>query len=516
MHVSDNQTIDPLVGHVLVDRFQILELVDRGGMGKVYKAEQQPLGRVVAVKTLDIVDRRGEYRERFFLEASTVARLNHPNTIRIFDYDATDDGVYFIAMEFLDGVPLSHALRRGGAMLPLRAIHIARQVCSALDEAHRQSLIHRDLKPGNIFLVNRGGDPDFVKLLDFGLVKDMEQEAGLSRSGQVLGSPHYMAPEQVEGGAVDARTDIYSIGVLLFAMLTGKRPFNGDNTLAVMLQQAHKDPPTFADVAPDLHLPASLEWVVQACLRKNPDERPGSVSELDRALSLCARELRSEIEPVLFHMAEGGRILPPGGSITTASLPSANDLPDLSGIDLVAPTSSSAPDAPSGTLASPTTNTSSVGKAAAAGGLALAALLVGLGLVLVVAVGVSLWWLGHRDVAPVVVEPPIVDAEPVAVPQERPVEVVTTPAGADVLRGEALLGSTPLTLSLPAGESWTLTLQLPDHRDRTVLVDGSTAQVRVTMREAAPTVAPTPRPRDPEPDPDPQLGNEIRDPWSTP
>src|SRR6201992_3318 len=167
---------DPLIGRVVNDRFKITALIARGGMGKVYRAEQAPLGRVCAVKVLNpsyAGEQDPEFHKRFFLEASIASKLTHPNTVTIFDYGKTDDDIYYIAMELLEGRTLHRALREQGPFLPDRTMHIARQICRSLREAHGMGVIHRDLKPANVYLLQHGDEGDVVKVLDFGLVKNL-------------------------------------------------------------------------------------------------------------------------------------------------------------------------------------------------------------------------------------------------------------------------------------------------------------------------------------------------------
>ncbi|MBW2253027.1 MAG: serine/threonine protein kinase, partial [Deltaproteobacteria bacterium] len=217
---------DPLVGKLL-DRYRILGLIARGGMGRVYRAHQENLERVVALKTLDAQagGDEDEFRQRFSLEASLCAKLSHPNTVRIFDYGTTDEGVCYIAMEFLEGRSLHQVIKEEAPFEPLRAIRLVKQICGSLAEAHDQQIVHRDLKPGNIILTCHGEEGEFPKVLDFGLVKALNQETEVTQAGALLGSPMYMSPEQVQNEPVDPRTDVYSLGVILFIMLTGEPPF---------------------------------------------------------------------------------------------------------------------------------------------------------------------------------------------------------------------------------------------------------------------------------------------------
>jgi serine/threonine-protein kinase len=283
---------DPLVGTTLLDRVHIRRPIARGGMGKVYYGEQVGMKRPCAIKILDPRPAgdadASEFARRFLLEASTAARLTHPNVVTIFDYGETRDGRCFIAMEYLEGRSLSDELKRSGRLAPDRAIHIAKQVCRALREAHALGVVHRDMKPGNVFLVKQDDDEDFVKVLDFGLVKETSQTEGQDHTqiGQIVGSPRYMAPEQVQGKHVDARTDIYSTGVMLYAMLAGKPPFDKATELATMMAQVADPPPPIASAAPEVPLPPGLEAIVAKCLAKNPDDRFASMEELITALKL--------------------------------------------------------------------------------------------------------------------------------------------------------------------------------------------------------------------------------------
>jgi serine/threonine-protein kinase len=230
-----------------------------------------------------------EFTRRFLLEASIAAKLTHPYVVTIFDYGETADGSCFIAMEYLEGKSLSDELKAVGRLPAERTIHIVRQVARALREAHALGVVHRDMKPGNVYLVARDDDDDVVKVLDFGLVKDNAAADGQDQHtqfGQIMGSPRYMAPEQVQGKPVDGRTDIYSVGAMMYAMLAGKPPFDKASELAILMAQVSEKPPPIGSVAPDLVLPPGLEAVVMKCLAKNPDERYASMEELINALKL--------------------------------------------------------------------------------------------------------------------------------------------------------------------------------------------------------------------------------------
>ena len=277
---------DPLIGRVINGRFKIEALIARGGMGSVYRAEQQPLGRLIALKVLDprySGEEDPEFHQRFFLEASVAAKLTHPNTVTIFDYGRTADDVYFIAMEFVEGPTLAQVLEKEGPLDPKRAVGIAVQIARSLREAHGIGVIHRDIKPANVLITQHGDHEDFVKVLDFGLVKNIEADGeDLTQQGMFMGSPKYMSPEQIRSGDVDGRTDVYSLGVVLYRMLTGRVPFDRQSQVQTLM--AHCTDPVPPLSSDEILIPEALENVVLKALAKNPDERYASMNELVAAL----------------------------------------------------------------------------------------------------------------------------------------------------------------------------------------------------------------------------------------
>lgn len=284
---------DPLIGRVVNDRYRIVGTIARGGMGKVYRAEQQPLGRLVALKVLNpnyTGENDPEFHKRFFLEASIASKLTHPNTVTIFDYGKTDDEVFYIAMELLEGRTLHRALREEGPFPADRTMHIARQICRSLREAHGLGVIHRDLKPANVYLVQHGDENDFVKVLDFGLVKNLDDKGGeeLTQTGLFMGSPKYMSPEQIRGERVDGRVDVYALGVMMFEMLTGKVPFDRANSVNILMAHIQEEVPGMTAFNPEVHVPAQLESLVRRCMAKDPHARYASMDEVLAALKHCS------------------------------------------------------------------------------------------------------------------------------------------------------------------------------------------------------------------------------------
>ncbi len=276
---------DPLIGRLINDRFKISALIARGGMGKVYKAEQAPLGRQCALKVLNpnySGEHDPEFHKRFFLEASISAKLTHPNTVTIFDYGRTDDNIYYMAMELLEGRTLHRALREEGPFTEERATHIARQICRSLREAHSLGVIHRDLKPANVYLIEHGDETDFVKVLDFGLVKNIDETKGedLTQTGLFMGSPKYMAPEQIRGEHVDARTDIYALGIMMYEMITGKVPFDRPNSVNILMAHVNEKVPALAEMNPSVHVGEPFEATIFKCVEKRQEDRFTSMDEV--------------------------------------------------------------------------------------------------------------------------------------------------------------------------------------------------------------------------------------------
>ncbi|WP_408889322.1 protein kinase domain-containing protein [Myxococcus faecalis] len=285
--------VDPLLGRVLNERFRILETLGAGGMGRVYKAVQAPLDRLVALKVLNPhYNDEGKdpgFQKRFFLEASVTAKLRHPNTVTVIDYGKTDDGIYYIAMEYLDGLTLGQLLTQVGPLPWARALNITQQIARSLREAHKVGLIHRDLKPANVMVLNQETDHDIVKVLDFGLVKsfigdaDVPQDTSLTQAGIILGSPQYMAPEQARNVA-DPRSDVYSMGVVLYQMLMGQPPFLAAQSIDVIVKHINEPPPAFGAVWASHGVPAEVEALVMKCLAKIPSERYQSMDEVLEAM----------------------------------------------------------------------------------------------------------------------------------------------------------------------------------------------------------------------------------------
>ncbi len=508
--------VDPLLGRVLNERFHILEALGAGGMGRVYKAMQSPLDRLVALKVLNpqysTADKDPGFQKRFFLEASVTAKLRHPNTVTVIDYGKTDDGIFYIAMEYLEGLTLSQLLTQTGPLPWSRSLAIGQQIARSLREAHKHGLIHRDLKPANVMVLNQETDHDVVKVLDFGLVKSLvgdEQfpsESALTQAGVILGSPQYMAPEQARN-VTDVRSDVYSLGVVLFQMLTGRPPFQAAQSIDVIFKHINEAPPTFASIWPGHTIPAEVEALVMKCLTKRPADR---FQSMDEVLEAIRRATNSTGISGVYSSPRAA--LPGSGPIT-------------------------GPLGASGPLSGPNTHTGASTVAldisveepvARKGGKRLAPIAALFGATVLLGAGLAVvMGLRTPDKAPAAPDAPVVGTTQVAPPpvapeQPRPpagqqaaaqppptrppVEddtadlelaplkpavrvrflIASEPSGARVTHEGKELGETPLTLEVPAGSagkaSAELTFSLEGYPRATVTAEGEGSEVRFTHK----------------------------------
>lgn len=274
-----------------VGSYSLDERLGQGGMGEVWKARHLLLARPAAIKLIlpETLQGASEKRDhmvgRFTREARITASLCSPHTVELFDFGITGDGTLYYAMELLGGLNLEHFVYQFGPIGPGRAVYWLRQACHSLAEAHACGLVHRDIKPANLVVCQYGRDADFIKLLDFGLVRPAATigDAALTSPGARMGTPGYMAPEQVFGMKADARTDLYALGCVAFWLLAGSRPFEAESAGEVLRQHAQVDPPPLSGRAPH-PIPPRLEAVIMSCMAKDPTRRPASAEELDARL----------------------------------------------------------------------------------------------------------------------------------------------------------------------------------------------------------------------------------------
>ncbi len=283
-----------LIGTVVGGRYKLERVIGEGGMSAVYEGEHVHMHKPVAVKVLSPeMSKSSEAVERFHREAMAASRIDHPNVAAATDFGELEDKSFFLVLELITGKTLREVVA-GGKLPVRRALHVARQIASALSRAHALEIVHRDLKPENVMLTSRAGDEDFVKILDFGIaklaVKDLapdatpSEAAPLTQLGMVYGTPEYMSPEQAMGKPIDARADLYSLGVIMFEMLAGVRPWDDANKAVLLGKHVSAPIPTIAEMAPDADTPADVEAIVRKLMAKSPDERYAKTEDATAAI----------------------------------------------------------------------------------------------------------------------------------------------------------------------------------------------------------------------------------------
>ena len=275
-----------MIGHVFLGRYEAVRLLGEGGMGKVYLARQLDLGRQVVIKVMhDHIAQEEKFRERFARETLLMARFQHPFAVSLFDASPNDDSGPCIVMEYVRGINMEVLLQKNGRLSPGRVGRLMGQLCEVLQAAHSEGMIHRDLKPANLMVVDHDTPREKIKVMDFGLAKLVIESSTIKNVTEsnydfAVGTPGYICPEQVRGEAVDHRSDLYSVGVIMYELLTGRLPFIGPTPMDLMLAHATEKPPTFAELDLDELIPASVEQVVFSVLAKDPKDRPQSAHEL--------------------------------------------------------------------------------------------------------------------------------------------------------------------------------------------------------------------------------------------
>ncbi len=281
--ISDEE----LVGTIFADRYELLSIIGKGGMGKVYKARHKLMRRIVAIKVVHPHLVSNAYTmARFQQEAEAASCLNHPNIVAVHDFGLLPRA--YLVMDYLDGICLADLLENDAHLSLGRSLNIFVQICAALVHAHKHGVVHRDLKPSNVMLVTVDGKKDFVKIVDFGIaklmLKDNPADTGLTSTGEIFGSPHYMSPEQCRGKPMDARSDIYSLGCIMYRTLTGQRPIPGHDLLECLYNHVTVPPGRFKDVCPEIDIPDMLEVIVLKCMEKKQENRFQTMTELKDVL----------------------------------------------------------------------------------------------------------------------------------------------------------------------------------------------------------------------------------------
>ncbi|MBA2662300.1 MAG: serine/threonine protein kinase [Bradymonadaceae bacterium] len=482
-----------LPGDVIERKYRILRLLAEGGMGSVYHAIQEPLGRDVALKVLkpgnDTAEQRDQRHKRFFREASLSSRLSHPNTVMIFDYGELEDKQgFFLVMEYLEGRQLRDLMPDGVGLDPRLAMHLAMQIAGSLAEAHEMGVVHRDLKPPNIMLVNRGGDPNFVKVVDFGLVKELgdEEDDELTAENTLLGSPTYMAPERFLSKASDSPSvDVYALGIMLYEMLAGRPPFKreADGTVhQLIMQHIQVAPSPLRTFRPTLVLPDGLEALIMRCLAKHPEQRIGSMEALLRLLKSCAGGMdgfstNGSLElAALLTPGENSAAISPGpdtgpGHQNETNDTVANVLPQSMPSQAARPvTGSSTAFVPEASLqdatqadATRSLNPAAKGRVVVAGALTLGALLAALLVYVVISM----------------------DAKP-GTPTKTELFAQSVPSGAVVHLGAQELGRTPLRITLALPPRANLRFSLEGFEDYGYIVSSGPSETLNVRAQLAP------------------------------
>jgi eukaryotic-like serine/threonine-protein kinase len=499
---------DALIGQVLDGRYKIEKVLGEGGMGIVYKAVHTSLGKPLAIKVLrPEVSKNEEIVMRFKQEAQSASQIGNPHIIDISDFGTLADGSTYFAMEFLGGRSLTAALTET-RFTTERTIHVIKQLANALGAAHEIGIVHRDMKPDNVQLLDRGSHKDFVKVLDFGIAKVGGSTSKLTQAGQVFGTPHYMSPEQCAGTNVDHRTDIYAVGVILYELATGSVPFDADNLMGILTKHLYETPIAPHELAPPVDVPPALEAVILKCLQKKPEHRYQSMAELASDLSAIEQGLTPRAV-----------------------------------IDKVQQRSTSGPQTLTGVEARVSVSTGQIEIRKSR-----APLFIGLGVAAAALIGIGAFMMSGKGEDPqptaaVKPEPagassPATAAQPSAAAEPAPaaaapslVTVTTFPANAEVYQEGALVGNSPYALSKPqAGKDVKLELRLPGYDTKFVTISAATgSSIGVNLAKKA-EAKPDPRPpaqqaTKPRPKPKPseakpassggkgRAQTEVLDPW---
>jgi serine/threonine-protein kinase len=322
-HIPLAQVAD-LAGKEIAGRYRILTKLGEGGMGAVYRGEQISLRRTVAVKLLrPELSANQTLLRRFSAEAEAVAKLSHPNTVNVYDFGQDTDGSLFIAMEFIEGRSLRSAIAKEGPFAPQRALHIAAQVAASLADAHAHRIVHRDLKPDNVMLQDRGRQRDVVRVLDFGIAKLRDDTRGtqnaMTQAGDMLGTPQYMAPEQIKGEAIDGRTDVYALGCMIYEMVTARLPFEAPTIMAMLSKHLIEAPIAPSQRRPDLGLPPAIDQLVLAAMAKDPGHRPPTMDAFGEQIAALAQAL----PPLDPNRSQQQSAAQPAINVVTPAAPSA-------------------------------------------------------------------------------------------------------------------------------------------------------------------------------------------------
>lgn len=521
---------DHMLGSLFDGKYKILSFIDKGGMGTIYRAEQLSLNREVALKLMQCPE-DPIAEKRFFLEASLCAQLKHPNTIRIFEFGKSDDGHVYIVMELLHGQSMNSYIKTHGGFESQKALNICRKICAALNEAHKNGIIHRDVKPSNIFLHMTEGEIH-PKLIDFGLVKEAEHSSELSHTGLIMGSPMFMSPEQVDSQEITYASDIYSLGLTLYTMLSGQSPYQKESMTQIMIAQLREEPKALSKLMPSSHFPEPLEWTIQTATRKAPHHRFDSMSSFRDALDYCLKAIQSG-QDIPLNLKNGAVVLADSSSNTqTIDLQSQPELPKVSHSEETAilnPHSSENVALTSGTLLgikTPHPEHRSI-------------MLKAIGITTIVAIAILTlgWFWMSSSLQKTPEASPATQSQPLPALKSEPQLIEVTlrsdPNHAEVYHNDEFLGNTPFTALLLPDERKSVELRLNGYNSKSITLNAlslspsvilsPSAIPKVRTAPAAAAAAPTP-PAQPatvdSPAPEPVLedlpdhGIQTKDPWA--
>jgi eukaryotic-like serine/threonine-protein kinase len=468
-------------GTTLDGRYEIESILGEGGMGVVYLARHKVIDKRVAIKILraDFAHQK-DIADRFLQEAKAASSIGNPHIVDISDFGVHGDGSTYFVMEWLDGHPLSDLTRARKPLAIAKIIAIGKQIADGLSAAHARGIVHRDLKPDNVFLVRHGNENDFVKILDFGIAKvSSAGSVKMTRAGMLFGTPHYMSPEQAAGTPVDARTDVYALGVILYEMASGRVPFDADNMMGILTQHMYRPPVPLRALAHAGAVSPGLEAIILKALSKQADQRYTSMLALSADLEKLERGQRPD-------------------ALSEMMLRHASMFPGEPLVEPIEP--------PEVVARSPRTPRTPWGMYAG-----VTAILVACGLVIGIFLQASSSTAEERGVVLSSPSPAPAARESVEAgtpPLVRDIVFAAEPLDAHVFRDNQDLGSTPLTLQVPVGTEVTLEVRRPSFRTRNVVLDGSERRVTVKLvREVnrAPGKGPRPKGLD--------HSGEIVNPW---
>ena len=461
--VKDPQSMKTdLVGQILADRYRVVRLIGEGGMGQVYEAQHVNINKRFALKLLrpEIVS-NGEAVARFRQEAWSASSIGHENIIEIEDFATLPSGAVYLAMEFLDGISLAERMRQEPALSFGESLDIILQVISGLAAAHDKSIVHRDMKPENIFLSMKHGRP-LAKILDFGIAKvsGAEGNRSLTRTGTIFGTPHYMSPEQALGKPLDHRADIYSVGVIMYELFTGKVPFEAESFMGILTKHITTQPTPPRQIAPERDIPVEVEAVILRALAKEAEDRYQSMAELALELAAIASELAPEVLQPRPSSQSVAQISKPLSAVMQSRTPTPRPTP--------MPRTPSAQQ-PLADVVEPPPK-----KRSAAPWIAVAAILVA------AAAGAVVWVTRAQTPAPLptptpapvaVVVPPPKQPDPPKAPELEEVIVDSVPPGAKIFVDGVALADTPEALKVEKGKTRLVTLKKDGFVDQEQTVD---------------------------------------------